>query len=139
MVSDPCGSASTSSTFLPSRASPTPRFSQVVILPFPAALNRGTGTVLFTIPETRVCKVFDVNQIGFSQPAPFAFNQSKLFQFPEQFGCLVVCAAQCIHHFLHRKNDIHPSLLIQPSVFHRQPHVVQQDAVQRFGISGQVN
>lgn len=77
-------------------------------------------------------------RFGFPKPAPFALNQSKLFQFPEQFGSLVVCAAQCIHHFLHRKNDIHPSLLIQPSVFHRQPHAVQQDAVQRLGISGQV-
>ena len=80
----------------------------------------------------------DFTQEDFSDPAPFALNQSKLFQFPEQFGSLVVCAAQCIHHFLHRKNDIHPSLLIQPSVFHRQPHAVQQDAVQRFGIGGQV-
>ena len=30
MVSEPCGSASTSKTFLPSAARPTPRFSQVV-------------------------------------------------------------------------------------------------------------
>jgi len=35
MVSDPCGSASTSRTFLPSIASPMPRFSQVVVLPVP--------------------------------------------------------------------------------------------------------
>ena len=35
MVSEPCGSASTSKTFLPSAARPTPRFSQVVVLPVP--------------------------------------------------------------------------------------------------------
>ena len=35
MVSDPCGSASTNRTFLPSIASPMPRFSQVVVLPVP--------------------------------------------------------------------------------------------------------
>ena len=95
--------------------------------------------VLSTIAASWVCKVFDVNQIGFSQPAPFALNQSKLFQFPEEFRRLVIGTAQCIHDLLHRKNDIHPFLLIQPSVFHRQPHAVQQDAVQCFGIGGQVN
>ena len=35
MVKLPCGSASTSRTFLPSAASPTPKFSQVVVLPVP--------------------------------------------------------------------------------------------------------
>ena len=35
MVSAPCGSASTNRTFLPSIASPMPRFSQVVVLPVP--------------------------------------------------------------------------------------------------------
>lgn len=35
MVSDPCGLASTNRTFLPSIASPMPRFSQVVVLPVP--------------------------------------------------------------------------------------------------------
>ena len=35
MVSEPCGSASTSRTFLPSAARPTPKFSQVVVLPVP--------------------------------------------------------------------------------------------------------
>jgi hypothetical protein len=35
MVSDPCGSASTSRTFLPSIARPMPRFSQVVVFPVP--------------------------------------------------------------------------------------------------------
>ena len=35
MVSDPCGSASTNKTFLPSIANPMPRFSQVVVLPVP--------------------------------------------------------------------------------------------------------
>ena len=35
MVKLPCGSASTSRTFLPSIASPMPRFSQVVVLPVP--------------------------------------------------------------------------------------------------------
>ncbi len=35
MVSDPCGSVSTNRTFLPSIASPMPRFSQVVLFPTP--------------------------------------------------------------------------------------------------------
>lgn len=35
MVRLPCGSVSTSRTFLPSIASPMPRFSQVVVLPVP--------------------------------------------------------------------------------------------------------
>ena len=35
MVKDPCGSASTNRTFLPSIASPMPRFSQVVVFPVP--------------------------------------------------------------------------------------------------------
>ena len=35
MVKLPCGSASTNRTFLPSIASPMPRFSQVVVLPVP--------------------------------------------------------------------------------------------------------
>ena len=35
MVKLPCGSASTSRTFLPSAARPTPKFSQVVVLPVP--------------------------------------------------------------------------------------------------------
>jgi len=35
MVRLPCGSASTNRTFLPSIASPMPRFSQVVVLPVP--------------------------------------------------------------------------------------------------------
>ena len=35
MVSEPCGSVSTNRTFLPSIASPMPRFSQVVLFPTP--------------------------------------------------------------------------------------------------------
>ena len=35
MVNDPCGSVSTNRTFLPSIASPMPRFSQVVLFPTP--------------------------------------------------------------------------------------------------------
>ena len=35
MVKDPCGSVSTNRTFLPSIASPMPRFSQVVLFPTP--------------------------------------------------------------------------------------------------------
>ena len=41
MVSDPCGSASTNRTFLPSIASPMPRFSQVVVLPVPFLVDDG--------------------------------------------------------------------------------------------------
>lgn len=35
VVRSPCGSASTRSTFLPSRASPTPKLTVVVVLPVP--------------------------------------------------------------------------------------------------------
>ena len=41
MVSDPCGSASTNRTFLPSIASPMPRFSQVVVLSVPFLVDDG--------------------------------------------------------------------------------------------------
>lgn len=37
---------------------------------------------------------------------------------------------------IYRANE-HPVLLVQPAVFHRQAHAVQQDAVQGFCIGGQ--
>ena len=37
----------------------------------------------------------------------------------------------------YREEDEHPVLLVQPAVFHRQAHAVQQDAVQGFCIGGQ--
>ena len=39
---------------------------------------------------------------------------------------------------LYREDNEHPVLLVQPAVFHRQAHAVKQDAVQRFGIGGQI-
>ena len=35
------------------------------------------------------------------------------------------------------EDDEHPVLLVQPAVFHRQAHAVQQDTIQGFGIRGQ--
>ena len=55
----------------------------------------------------------------------------------EQLGRFVVCATQRPLDILYREDDEHPVLLVQPAVFHRQAHAVQQDAVQGFCIGGQ--
>ena len=47
-------------------------------------------------------------------------------------------AAEGVLHFPDGVDDIHPPLLGQPAVFHRQAHAVQQDAVQRPGIGGKL-
>ena len=46
-------------------------------------------------------------------------------------------AAKGFLHFPDGVDDIHPPLLVQPAVFHRQAHAVQQDTIQGFGIRGQ--
>lgn len=76
-------------------------------------------------------------QTWLSLPSAFSFNQTKLFKFPEQLGCFVVCATQCPLDILDCEDDEHPVLLVQPAVFHRQAHAVQQDTIQGFGIRGQ--
>ena len=71
------------------------------------------------------------------QTMNMAKSAAKLFEFPEQLGRFVVCATQRPLDILYREDNEHPVLLVQPAVFHRQAHAVQQDAVQGFCIGGQ--
>ena len=47
-------------------------------------------------------------------------------------------STQCPLDILNREDDEHSALLVQPAVFYGQAHAVKQDAVQRFGIRGQI-
>ena len=83
-------------------------------------------------------KVLDVDQAGSAQTTAFALDEVELLQFSEQLDRLVFGAAEGFLHFPDGVDDIHSPLLVQPAVFHRQAHAVQQDAVQRPGIGGEL-
>lgn len=83
-------------------------------------------------------KVLDVDQAGSAQPTALALDEVELLQFPEQLDRLVFGAAEGFLYFPDGVDDIHPPLLVQPAVLDRQAHAVQQDAVQRPGIGGEL-
>lgn len=69
--------------------------------------------------------------------------KSCLEQYNNQYDyCLIDCSpsvgtAQGLHDFLGGEDDVDPVLFIQPVIFDRQAHTVQQDTVQDLGIGGQ--
>ena len=83
-------------------------------------------------------KVLNVDQAGSAQTTALALNEVDVLQFPEQLDRLVLAAAEGFLHFPDGVDDIHPPLLVQPAVFHRQAHAVQQNAVQCPGIGGEL-
>ena len=58
-------------------------------------------------------------------------------QFGQQFGCLIVTAVEVCLHLIQRVVNIYAPQLVIPAVPSRQPHPVQQQPVQQFGIRGQ--
>ena len=83
-------------------------------------------------------KVLDVDQAGSAQTTALALNEVDVLQFPEQLDRLVLGAAEGFLHFPDGVDDIHPPLLVQPAILYGQAHAVQQDAVQRPGIGGEL-
>ena len=83
-------------------------------------------------------KVLNVDQAGSAQTTALALNEVDVLQFPEQLDRLVLAAAEGFLHFPDSVDDIHPALLVQPAVLCRQTHAVQQNAVQRPGIGGEL-
>ena len=83
-------------------------------------------------------KVFDVDQAGSAQTTAFTLDEVSVLQFPEQLDRLVFGTAEGFLHFPDGVDDIHPPLLVQPAVLCGQAHAVQQDAVQRPGIGGEL-
>ena len=83
-------------------------------------------------------KVLDVDQARSAQTTALALDEVHVLQFPEQLDRLMLGAAEGFLHFPDGVDDIHPTLLVQPAVLCRQAHAVQQDAVQRSGIGGEL-
>ena len=83
-------------------------------------------------------KVLDVDQAGSAQTTPLALDEVDALQFPEQLDRFMLGAAERFLYFPDGVDDIHPPLLVQPAVLDRQAHAVQQDAVQRPGIGGEL-
>ena len=83
-------------------------------------------------------KVLDIDQAGSAQTTAFALDEVDVLQFPEQLDRLVFGAAEGFLHFPDGVDDIHPPLLVQPTVPCRQAHTIQQDAVQCPGIGGEL-
>ena len=83
-------------------------------------------------------KVLDVNQAGSAQTTAFALDEVELLQFPEQLDRLVFGAAEGFLYFSDGVDDIHPPLLVQPTILYGQAHAVQQNAVQCPGIGGEL-
>ena len=96
-----------------------------------------TGVQTCALPISRR-KVLDVDQAGSAQTTAFALDEVDVLQFPEQLDRLVLGAAEGFLHFPDGVNDIHPPLLVQPTVLCRQAHAVQQNAVQCPGIGGEL-
>ena len=67
-----------------------------------------------------------------------AFDQADavLVQLPEQLRGLVLAAAHEVHSVLLGEVDVDALIAVHPAVFHRQPHTVQQEAVEDLGLNG---
>ena len=74
-------------------------------------------------------KVLDIDQAGSAQTTAFALDEVDVLQFPEQLDRLVLGSAEGFLHFPDGVDDIHPPLLVQPTVLCRQAHAIQQNAV----------
>ena len=83
-------------------------------------------------------KVLDVDQAGSAQTTAFALDEVELLQFSEQLDRLVFGAAEGFLYFSDGVDDIHPPLLVQPTILYGQAHAVQQNAVQCPGIGGEL-
>ena len=83
-------------------------------------------------------KVLDVDQAGSAQTTAFALDEVDALQFSEQLDRLVFGTTERFLHFPDGIDDIHPPLLVQPAILDRQAHAVQQNAVQRPGIGGEL-
>ena len=83
-------------------------------------------------------KVLDVDHAGSAQTTAFTLDEVDILQLPEQLDRFVFGTTEGFLHFPDGVDDIHPALLVQPAVLDRQAHAVQQDAVQRPGIDGEL-